>query len=107
VLGSFGQPQNDTATIFQVVAAYTKICLDQPIDQLHCYPDEYLEAVIDRMMQANIAHLAVVSRGNEKLRGYLSWKDLLRVRVCLQEEERQRVRFYRQRSACRQSYKAI
>ena len=36
MLGSFGQPQNYTATIFRVVTAYTKICLDQPIDQLHC-----------------------------------------------------------------------
>jgi chloride channel protein, CIC family len=59
------------------------------------FPDEYLERVIDRMMQANIAHLPVVSRGDEKLQGYLSWKDLLRVRIRLQAEERQRARLYR------------
>ncbi|MBV8739245.1 MAG: chloride channel protein [Alphaproteobacteria bacterium] len=59
------------------------------------FPDEYLERVIDRMMQANIAHLPVVSHGDEKLQGYLSWKDLLRVRIRLQAEERQRARLYR------------
>jgi CBS domain-containing protein len=59
------------------------------------FPDEYLESVIDRMMQANIAHLPVVSRGDEELQGYLSWKDLLRVRIRLQAEERQRARLYR------------
>ncbi len=54
------------------------------------YPDEYLEGVIDRMMQANIAHLPIVARDSGKLAGYLSWKDLLRVRAHLQREERNR-----------------
>ena len=47
-------------------------------------PDEYLDRVIDRMMQSNLAHFAVVSRQDFTLVGYLSWKDLLRVRTRLQ-----------------------
>jgi CIC family chloride channel protein len=58
------------------------------------YPDEYLEAVIERMMNANIAHLPVVARTDSTLAGYLSWKDLLRVRVQLEQQEQQRVSFY-------------
>ncbi len=60
------------------------------------YPDEYLEGIIDRMMLSNVAHLAVVSRANSTLLGYLSWKDLLRVRVRLQSEERDRIALYRE-----------
>ncbi len=48
-------------------APFGKLLVGQSFRSLS---DEYLEAVIDRMMQANIAHLAVVSRGNEKLQGY-------------------------------------
>ncbi len=60
------------------------------------YPDEYLEGVIDRMMRSNVAHLAVVSRADATLVGYLSWKDLLRVRTRQQQEERERSVLYRQ-----------
>ncbi|HEY3912292.1 MAG TPA: chloride channel protein [Stellaceae bacterium] len=60
------------------------------------YPDEYLEGVIDRMMRSDVAHLAVVSRADATLVGYLSWKDLLRVRVRLQSEERERIALYRE-----------
>jgi chloride channel protein, CIC family len=60
------------------------------------YPDEYLEGVIDRMMRSNVAHLAVVSRADSTLVGYLSWKDLLRVRTRQQQEERDRSVLYRQ-----------
>ncbi len=59
------------------------------------FPDEYLEGVIDRMMDANIAHLPVVSRDDRTLQGYLSWKDLLRVRVRLQQQERRQAILYR------------
>jgi CBS domain-containing protein len=58
------------------------------------YPDEYLEGVIERMMRLNVAHLAVVSREDASLVGYLSWKDLMRVRLRLQQEERERMVFY-------------
>jgi chloride channel protein, CIC family len=59
------------------------------------FPDEYLDPVIDRMMQANIAHLPVVARADRKLAGYLSWQDLMRVRVRLQQEEHPEI-LYRQ-----------
>jgi CIC family chloride channel protein len=58
------------------------------------YPDEYLEGVIERMMRLNVAHLAVIAREDAKLVGYLSWKDLMRVRLRLQQEERERMVFY-------------
>jgi CBS domain-containing protein len=58
------------------------------------YPDEYLEGVIERMMRLNVAHLAVISREDASLVGYLSWKDLMRVRLRLQQEERERMVFY-------------
>jgi len=61
------------------------------------HPDEYLEAVIDRMMQANVAHLPVVARADGRLVGYLTWKDLLRVRHHVREEESRRVVLYRVR----------
>ena len=35
------------------------------------YPDEYLEGLIDRMMQANVAHLPVIARADGKLVGYV------------------------------------
>jgi chloride channel protein, CIC family len=61
------------------------------------YPDEYLDAVIERMSRANVAHVPVVSREDRKLAGYLAWKDLLGVRARLQAEERERVVLYRVR----------
>jgi chloride channel protein, CIC family len=61
------------------------------------FPDEYLDGLVDRMMSANVAHLPVISREDARLVGYISWKDLLRVRTRLQAEERQRVVFYRVR----------
>ncbi len=61
------------------------------------YPDEYLDAVIERMTQANVAHIAVVSRADGRLAGYLGWKDLMHARARLQAEERERVVFYRVR----------
>jgi CIC family chloride channel protein len=59
------------------------------------HPDEYLDGVIERMMRRNAAHLAVVAREDSTLLGYLSWKDLLRVRLRLQQEERERMTFCR------------
>ncbi|HSU05916.1 MAG TPA: chloride channel protein [Acetobacteraceae bacterium] len=61
------------------------------------YPDEYLEAVIDRMMTANVAHIPVVARAGGKLVGYVAWRDLLQIRAKQQAEEKQRVIFYRVR----------
>jgi chloride channel protein, CIC family len=61
------------------------------------FPDEYLDGLADRMMNANVAHLPVISREAARLVGYIGWKDLLRVRSRLQAEERQRVVLYRVR----------
>jgi len=61
------------------------------------YPDEYLDAVFERMSRANVAHVPVVSREHRTLAGYLEWQDLLRVRTRLQAEERERVALYRVR----------
>jgi CBS-domain-containing membrane protein len=61
------------------------------------YPDEYLEELIDRMSQANVAHLPVILRSDGTLAGYVSWRDLMRARQRLKEEETQRVVFYRVR----------
>ena len=61
------------------------------------HPDEYLDAVIERMTNANVAHIPVVSRTDGRLVGYLGWKDLMRVRVRARAEERERVAFYRLR----------
>ena len=62
------------------------------------YPDEYLEALADRLSLANVAHLPVVSRHDARLVGYIGWKDLMRVRAKTQAEEEQRTRFFRLRS---------
>jgi CBS domain-containing protein len=58
------------------------------------YPDEYLEALADRLTTVNVAHLPVISRENGKLVGYVGWKDLMRVRAKLQAEEQQRMAFF-------------
>ncbi|TPI10030.1 chloride channel protein [Mesorhizobium sp. B4-1-3] len=54
------------------------------------YPDEYLEALSDKLLNANISHLPVVSREDERLVGYIGWKDMMRVRSKKQAEERDR-----------------
>ena len=61
------------------------------------YPDEYLDTLIERMTHANVAHIAVVSRADGQLVGYVGWKDLMAARGRLQAEERERVVFYRVR----------
>ena len=52
---------------------------------------------IDRLMRANVAHMPVISRADAPLVGYLGWKDMLRIRAHQQDEEKQRVVFYRVR----------
>lgn len=61
------------------------------------YPDEYLEGIVDRMMATNVAQMPVIGRGDGRLAGYVGWKDLLRIRGKLQDEESRRVVFYRVR----------
>ena len=49
------------------------------------------------MMVTNVARIPVVSRADGRLVGYMGWRDVLRVRSRQQEEESQRVVFYRVR----------
>ncbi|WP_413993739.1 chloride channel protein [Labrys okinawensis] len=58
------------------------------------YPDEYLEALADRLATVNIAHLPVISRKDERLVGYIGWKDLMRVRAKVQSEDRHRAALF-------------
>jgi H+/Cl- antiporter ClcA len=58
------------------------------------YPDWYIEGLIDEMSKANIAHVPVVSRDDQRLVGYVAWKDLLRVRSRKREAEVSRTTFY-------------
>ncbi len=59
------------------------------------HPEEYLEAVADRMMAAGLAHLAVVDRAGARLVGYLGWRDLLAARTRAEAASRERAAFYR------------
>ena len=63
------------------------------------YPEEYLESLADRLSLANVAHLPVVSREDGRLVGYIGWKDLMRVRVKLQNEGRHRTGFFHTKKA--------
>ncbi|WFU33499.1 chloride channel protein [Bradyrhizobium brasilense] len=58
------------------------------------YPDEYLDRLADRLMQVNVSHLPVISREDQRLVGYIGWKDLMRVRARLQAEETQKTAFF-------------
>ncbi len=78
--------QHRRTTLGELLAG-TKILL--------AYPDEYLAGLADRLSNANVAHLPVVSRDDGRLVGYIGWKDLMRVRAKQQAEERQRTAFFR------------
>jgi chloride channel protein, CIC family len=57
-------------------------------------PDEYLDGVIERMSRLNVAHLAVLSRADATLVGYLSWRDLLNVRAQVKLQDSNRTAFF-------------
>ncbi|TAN02177.1 MAG: chloride channel protein [Rhizobiaceae bacterium] len=57
------------------------------------YPDEYLDSVVDRLLQANAAHLVVVSRQDNTLAGYVGWRDLMSAKIKLRQEENDRASF--------------
>jgi H+/Cl- antiporter ClcA/CBS domain-containing protein len=59
------------------------------------YPDEYLEALADRLTAVNVSHLPVVAREDGRLVGYVGWKDLMRVRAKRRAEERPRQAVFR------------
>jgi chloride channel protein, CIC family len=75
------------STTLQELLAATKITI--------AYPDEYLEALVERLSTVNAAHLPIVSRDDHRLVGYIGWKDLMATSSKLQTEERQRTRFFR------------
>ncbi|QPC92295.1 chloride channel protein [Mesorhizobium sp. INR15] len=54
------------------------------------YPDEYLEGLSDKLLMANVSHLPVVAREDDRLVGYIGWKDMMRVRARKQAEEHDR-----------------
>lgn len=58
------------------------------------HPDEYLEDLINRMSSQHFAHVIVVSRADQRVVGYVGWRDLLRVRVLAREEESARETFF-------------
>ncbi|MBN9488931.1 MAG: chloride channel protein [Alphaproteobacteria bacterium] len=62
------------------------------------YPDEYLEALADRLSTVNVAHFPVISRETGRLVGYIGWKDIMRVRTKLRAEERHRTTFFKLKS---------
>lgn len=59
------------------------------------YPDEFLEGLADKLNKADVSHLPVISRDTGQLVGYVGWKDLMRVRLKLQSEDRNRSAFFR------------
>jgi CBS domain-containing protein len=67
------------------------------------YPDWYLENLVEQMTKANIAHMPVVSREDQRLVGYIAWKDILSVRSKKSESESVRVAFYGVRDMGRHS----
>ena len=68
------------------------------------YPNEYLEQIADRMSTANVAHVPVVTPEEERLVGYISWRDLMRVRLKQHADERQRTALLPLRRIVRQAF---
>ncbi|OQM76776.1 chloride channel protein [Manganibacter manganicus] len=66
------------------------------------YPDEYLESLADKLQTANVSHLPVVSRDDNRLIGYIGWKDIMRVRTRTRSEDQDRARFFRFRGSRQQ-----
>lgn len=59
------------------------------------HPDEYLDRLADRLLQVNVAHLPVIAREDQRLVGYIGWKDLMRVRAKIQSQETKKTSFFR------------
>ena len=51
-----------------------------PSQLVLAHADEFLHELIERMSEANVAHVVVVPRDGRTLIGYVSWRDLLRAR---------------------------
>jgi chloride channel protein, CIC family len=61
------------------------------------YPDEYLESVTERLLETDASHLVVISRADNTLVGYIGWKDLIRAKTRLRDEEANRTAFIQRR----------
>ncbi len=61
------------------------------------HPDEYLEVVADRLINAEVPYLPVVTREGRTLVGYIGWKDLMRVRIRLQAADDEKASFLKTR----------
>ena len=59
------------------------------------FPNEYVEAVIEGMSRANVAHVPVVAHEGGRLVGYIGWKDLMNVRTRARAEENDRAALFR------------
>jgi CBS domain-containing protein len=53
-------------------------------------PDEFLESLADKLVKANVAHLPVAAPDDGVLVGYVGWKDLMRARLKVRDEDRDR-----------------
>lgn len=76
-----------TATLAELLAGHRA----PPV----AYPDWYLDNLVEQMNKANIAHMSVVSREDQRLVGYIAWKDLLRALSKRREQENRRMVFFR------------
>lgn len=76
-----------TATLAELLAGHRA----PPV----AYPDWYLDNLVEQMSKANIAHMSVVSREDQRLVGYVAWKDLLRALSKRREQENRRMVFFR------------
>jgi chloride channel protein, CIC family len=60
-------------------------------------PDEFLDSLVDRMSEADVARAIVISPDDGKLIGYVNWKDILQIHFVLRKKENLRTRLFRRR----------
>tara|TARA_R110002012_G_scaffold318012_1_gene535442 strand:+ start:17225 stop:19006 length:1782 start_codon:yes stop_codon:yes gene_type:complete len=59
-------------------------------------PESYLESLADTLNEANLSYVAVLSPDDQRLIGYVGWKDIMRVRTHAQMARQKRTSFFRQ-----------
>ncbi|MEJ0050071.1 MAG: chloride channel protein [Methylovirgula sp.] len=62
------------------------------------YPDEYVEHAAERLSDSGLSHLAVVSREDQTLVGYIGWKDITQMRAKHRTAEAQKTTFFGSRA---------
>jgi CIC family chloride channel protein len=62
------------------------------------YPDEYVERAAERLTDTGLSHLAVVSREDRALVGYIGWKDITQMRAKHRAVEARRMAFFGRRA---------